>query len=548
VCVVKLDLIVALGTAWIEPEHHHPKLPNAANRNRGWLSSVPKLRTANRVLSSAYDRSIEDIGALRLHDPTGRLRPVIAAGAPWYMTLFGRDALISAYMALPIDPTLAIGVLEALAELQGTQVDLVTEEEPGRIMHETRYLGVDAPTLTGGSTYYGSADATPLFVVLLGELSRWGLGDDELRLLLPHADRALAWMQEFGDRDGDGYIEYETTSERGLANQGWKDSADGIRYHDGRVATAPLALCEVQAYAYAAYQARAAIAIRLGQRDVLIRYERLAADLKERFNRDFWLDHLGWYAVALGPDKEPVDSLTSNIGHCLWSGIVADEHAALVAQRLMSKQMWNGWGIRTLASDEQAYDPMSYHCGTVWPHDGALCAAGLKTYGFDAAALTVAKGLLAASEAWNGRLPELFCGLDRTDVETPVPFPTSCSPQAWSAATPFLLLRIMLGLEPDNVRGLTVNPIPGAIEDDLLLVGVRLVDRRFNVRIDDGAVTVRELPPERVGGRIDDTEAAVDVVSPLTGEGETGGALPPRHGRTWSWSAARRKLAQLRRH
>jgi hypothetical protein len=211
----------------------------------------------------------------------------------------------------------------------------------------------------------------------------------------------------------------------------------------------------------------------------------------------------------------------------------------------MSKQMWNGWGIRTLASDEQAYDPMSYHCGTVWPHDGALCAAGLKSYGFDAAALTVAKGLLAASEAWNGRLPELFCGLDRTDVETPVPFPTSCSPQAWSAATPFLLLRIMLGMEPDNVRGLTVNPIPGAIEDDLLLVGVRLVDRRFNVRIDDGAVTVRELPPERVGVRLDDPEAA--VVSPPTDGGETGGGPQPRHDRTWSWSAARRKLAQFRR-
>jgi glycogen debranching enzyme len=493
VCVVQLDLTVALGTSWIERRHHHPNLSNAVNRNHGWLLSVPKLRTADRKLSAAFDRSIEDIGALRLHDPTGRRRPVIAAGAPWYMTLFGRDALISAYMALPIDPTLAIGVLEALAELQGHQLDPVSEEQPGRIMHETRYLGVEAPTLTGGSTYYGSVDATPLFVVLLGELCRWGLGDDELRKLLPHADRALAWIEEYGDRDGDGYIEYQTTSERGLANQGWKDSPDGIRYHDGRVADAPLALCEVQAYAYAAYQARAAIAVRLGQADVVMRCQRLAEQLKARFNRDFWLDEHGWYAVALGPDKEPVDSLTSNIGHCLWSGIVAEEHAALVAERLMSPQMWNGWGIRTLAIDEQAYDPMSYHCGTVWPHDGALCAAGLKSYGFDADALIVANGLFAASEAWSGRLPELFCGLDRADVETPIPFPTSCSPQAWAAATPFLLLRIMLGLEPDDEHGLTVDPIPGAIEDDLLLVGVRHVDRRFDVRIDDGAVSVREL-------------------------------------------------------
>ncbi len=502
ICVIQLDLTVALGDSWIERRHHHPSQPHADYRQREWLSSVPRLRTVDRRLSAAFDRSIEDMAALRLHDPTGRRRPVIAAGAPWYMTLFGRDALISAYMALPIDPTLAIGVLEALAELQGDVVDLASEEEPGRIMHETRFLGVDAPTLTGGSTYYGSVDATPLFVVLLGELCRWGLDDEHLGRLLPHADRALAWMAEYGDRDGDGYIEYLRTSERGLSNQGWKDSADGIRYHDGTVAVAPLALCEVQGYAYAAYRARSAIAVRMGQPDVAERYQRLADDLKARFNRDFWLEELGWFAVALGPDKRPVDSLTSNIGHCLWSGIVDDMHAGQVAERLMSPQMWNGWGIRTLAADEPAFDPMSYHCGTVWPHDGALCAAGLRAYGFEADALIVANGLFAASEAWSGRLPELFCGLDRADVETPVPFPTSCSPQAWAAATPFLLLRILLGLEPDDEHGLVLAPIPGAIEDDLLLTGVRLVDRRFDVRIYDGVTSVRELQGAAPGNRV----------------------------------------------
>lgn len=498
-CVVQLDLTVALGSSWIERRHHHPNLPNAAARNRHWLASVPKLRTVDRKLSAAYDRSIADIGALRLHDPTGRHRPVIAAGAPWYMTLFGRDALISAYMALPIDPSLALGVLQALAELQGDSLDTLTEEEPGRIMHETRYLGVEAPTLTGGSTYYGSVDATPLFVVLLGELSRWGLLEEVLLELLPHADRALDWMRDYGDRDGDGYLEYCTTSERGLVNQGWKDSGDGIRYHDGRVAIAPLALCEVQGYAYAAYRARAAIAARLGRPDEETKYSRMAEDLKERFNRDFWLADRGWYAVALGPDKEPVDSLASNMGHCLWSGIVADEHAAAVAKRLMSPPMWSGWGIRTLASDETAYDPMSYHCGTVWPHDGALCAAGLRAYGFGAEALTVARGLFAASDAWNGRLPELFCGLDLVDVGTPVPFPTSCSPQAWAAATPFLLLRTMLGIEPDTELGLTIDPIPGAIEDDLFLLGVRRMDRRFDIRIDDGNARVVQWAEGREG-------------------------------------------------
>ncbi len=534
VCLLQLDLTVALGTSWIERKHHHPNLPNAARRNEGWLASVPKLRTADRMLSTAFDRSIADISALRLHDPTGQRRPVIAAGAPWYMTLFGRDALISAYMALPVDPTLAIGVLEALAELQGREVDEISEEEPGRIMHETRYLGIDAPTLTGGSTYYGSADATPLFVVLLGELSRWGLGDDDLRRLLPHADRALEWMEKFGDRDGDGYIEYQTTSERGLPNQGWKDSGDGIRYHDGRIAEAPLALCEVQAYAYAAYRARAAMATRLGQVEIAKRCLRLADELKTRFNRDFWLPEHGWYAVALGPDKLPVDSLTSNIGHCLWSGIIADEHAGEVAKQLLSPEMWNGWGIRTLASNEAAYDPMSYHCGTVWPHDGALCAAGLKAYGFDAEALVVAKGMFAASESWNGRLPELFSGLDRSDVDTPVPFPTSCSPQAWAAATPFLLLRIMLGLEPHDVDGLAVLPIPGAFEDDLLLAGVRLVDRRFNVRIRDGEANVREL-----------SDAATESEDGPAGTPPTIEAQPTR---VRPWTALRRRFGKLRRH
>jgi glycogen debranching enzyme len=543
--VIQLDLTVALGGSWIERRHHHPALRNAANRSEGWLSSVPRLRTADRKLSAAFDRSIEDIGALRLHDPSSRRRPVIAAGAPWYMTLFGRDALISAFMALPIDPTLAIGVLEALAELQGQKVDPMSEEEPGRIMHETRYLGVESPTLTGGSTYYGSVDATPLFVVLLGELSRWGLSEEALRELLPYADRAIEWMHAYGDRDGDGYIEYHKTSERGLSNQGWKDSADGIRYRDGRVAQAPLALCEVQGYAYAAYRARAAIAARLGEPDVVVQYEQLAEQLKTRFNRDFWLEEHGWYAIALGPDKEPVDSLTSNMGHCLWSGIVTDERAPIVVAKLMSPSMWNGWGIRTLANDERAYDPMSYHCGTVWPHDGALCAAGMKSYGFDAEALTVANGLLAASEAWNGRLPELFCGLDRTDVETPIPFPTSCSPQAWAAATPFLLLRIMLGLEPDHEHGLKVEPIPGAIEDDLLLAGIRLVDRRFNVRIDDGNVAVRELHVEGAPARPDD--AHVEVLKPVKAGEEMFGEPRPHQGRRWPWSVARRMLEQRRR-
>ena len=487
---VTLDLTVAIGGKWIARSDHHPSVSNAAARNRHWLSAAPRLRTLDRTLGSAYERSLLDIGALRLHDPSGRHRPVIAAGAPWYMALFGRDALLAGYMTLPVDPTLALGVLQALGELQGTEVDLATEEEPGRIMHETRQLDVISPTLTGGSTYYGSVDATPLYVIVLGELLRWGLPTEVLLDLLPHADRALEWMATYGDKDGDGYLEYLTTSPRGLANQGWKDSADGIRYGDGSIAQAPLALCEVQGYAYAAMRARADIATFLGDVDCHAHYTALADDLKMRFNRDYWLEDRGWYAVALGADGKPVDSLASNMGHCLWSGIVADEHAAQVAAQLMSPAMWTGWGVRTLANTETGYDPMSYHCGTVWPHDGALCAMGLRAYGFAEEALTISRGLLAASESWNGRLPELFCGLDRADVDTPVPFPTSCSPQAWSAATPFLLMRTMLGLEPTADGGMKIDPIAGAFDDELWFLGVRRLDGRFDIRIDDGRAEV----------------------------------------------------------
>ncbi len=246
----------------------------------------------------------------------------------------------------------------------------------------------------------------------------------------------------------------------------------------------------MQAYAYAAHRSRAAIARRLGDAAGATRHDDRAAEMYERFDREFWLPQAGWYAVGLGPDKQPIDSLTSNIGHCLWSGIVKPERAATVAQRLLTADMWTGWGIRTLSASDGGYDPMSYHCGTVWPHDTALAAAGLRRYGFDDAAWRVTTGLLDAAMAWGGRLPELFCGLDRAEVETPVPFPTSCSPQAWAAATPFLLLRTLLGLEPDGRDGLRVAPIAAAITDDLSLTGVPAFGRRFDVRIDDGSVQI----------------------------------------------------------
>jgi glycogen debranching enzyme len=460
-----------------------------------WIERAPVLDTDDPALARAYRRAVIDLASLRLFDPAGSRLPVVAAGAPWFMTLFGRDSLWTSLMALPVDPTLALGVLDALAELQGQDVDHRTEEEPGRIMHETRFEGANTLALEGGTIYYGSVDATPLFVVLLGELARWGLPEAELRRLLPHADRALAWIEDFGDRDGDGYVEYLRANPRGLSNQGWKDSWDAVRHRDGSVAAPPIALCEVQGYLYAAYCGRAAMAAALGQPERAARWERKADELRRAFNEDFWIDELGWFAMGLDRAKRPIGALASNMGHCLWSGIVDDDKAALVVDRLTGPAMWSGWGLRTMASDEVAFDPTSYHCGSVWPHDSAIAVAGIARYGHTEAALTILEGLLAAADHDDGRLPELFLGLDRHDVGIPVSYPTSCSPQAWSAASPLLLLRVLLGLDPDVPSGsVRVAPAVPAGMDRLVARGLRLWDGQVDVTYREGAAEVN-LPP-----------------------------------------------------
>lgn len=489
---------VALGGEWVDrslgPLTHSYSAPSQAE----WIEDAPTLDTDDTALARAYRRSLSDLAALRLFDPSGRRLPVVAAGAPWFMTLFGRDSLWTALMALPVDPTLALGVLDALAHLQGKDVNARTEEEPGRIMHETRFDGANTLALEGGTTYYGSVDATPLFVVLLGELARWGLAADELARLLPHADRALAWIEDFGDRDGDGYVEYLRANPRGLANQGWKDSWDALRRHDGALADAPIALSEVQGYVYAAYRARAGIAASAGDEVRAARWQRKADTLKRAFNRDFWLDDLGWFAMGLDRDKRPIDGLGSNMGHCLWSGIVDDEHAVATAERLGAPDLWTGWGIRTLAASEVAFDPTSYHCGSVWPHDTAIGIAGIAAAGRRDTTFRMVDGLLAAADRSEGRLPELFLGLARADVATPVPYPTSCSPQAWSAASPLLLLRVLLGLDPDVPAGVvrlapTLPPSTSTLE----VRGLRLWDGRFDVCCRGDQVDVSGLP----GGR-----------------------------------------------
>ena len=304
--------------------------------------------------------------------------------------------------------------------------------------------------LGGGNTYYGTIDATPLFVMLVAELARWTGLTPTVATLMPAVDRALDWIDRFGDRDGDGFLEYLRSDSSGLANQGWKDSWDGVRYGNGDIATGPIALCEVQGYVYAAYRGRAELArVRGEPAETSQRFDRLADELRQRFDEQFWLESEGWYAIGLDGTKNTIGSLTSNIGHLLWTGIVPDHRARRLADRLVDPSMFTGWGLRTLSADNPAFNPLSYHCGSVWPHDTALAIAGLYRYGFHEEASLIARGLLRASAQSGGRLPELFAGFSRDDLPIPVPYPASCSPQAWAAASPLLLARAMLGLEPD---------------------------------------------------------------------------------------------------
>ncbi|WP_436497953.1 amylo-alpha-1,6-glucosidase [Actinokineospora sp. HUAS TT18] len=464
-----------------------------------WAMAIPYLATGAADLVTTLRTSANDLGALQIHDPEHPQRRVVAAGAPWFMALFGRDSLLTSWMALPLDQRLALGTLQTLADHQGTKVDPVTEEEPGRILHEVRLGREAALHLGGGTAYYGTADATPLFVALLGELHRWGMSATDLADLLPAADRALRWIEEYGDRDGDLFVEYERATESGLRNQGWKDSFDGVNDAVGRLGVPPIALAEVQGYVYAAYRARARLATAVGADPT--GFDEKAERVKAAFNERFWLPDRGWYAIGLDADKRPLDALTSNLGHCLWTGIIDDDKAQAVADALTGPGLWTGFGIRTLSKDMGAYNPMSYHNGSVWPHDSAIAAAGLMRYGFVEQATQVAEGLFAAARHFGGRLPELFCGFDRAEFPIPVPYPTSCSPQAWAAAAPLSLVQTLLRFHPDLPAGVVeIDPalpprmLPMRIEDLPVAGGRVTIDVRADTWSLDGlpdGVTVR---------------------------------------------------------
>jgi len=440
-----------------------------------WIDSAPRLESDWESLETTYHRSLVDLAALRYSPAITPGKSLPAAGLPWFMTMFGRDSIFTSLQALPFTPELAATTLRVLGIWQGTRVDDFRDEDPGRILHEMRYGEMTAFEERPHSPYYGCADATPLYVVLLDEYERW-TGDTKLvRDLEFEARAALNWIDEYADLMGNGYISYQRRNEEtGLENQCWKDSWDSISYRDGALPGFPRATCELQGYAYDAKVRGARLAREIWKDPAYAdRLDKQAADLRRRFNRDFWVEDGGYFALALDADGKQVDALASNNGHLLWSGIVDKSKARAVARHLMGPRLFSGWGVRTLAVGEGRFNPIGYHVGTVWPFDNSFIAWGLRRYGFKPEAARIAKGILDAADFFDGRLPEAFGGYEQEATKYPVQYPTACSPQAWSTGTPLLLLRTMLGLEPignhlvvdpavpADIGTLTVLDIPG---------------------------------------------------------------------------------------
>jgi glycogen debranching enzyme len=498
-----LDVVVSSGSAEGAKDERPTRIRGQRRVRRDmerglrkWLQQAPRLESDWEPLEQIYRRCLTDLAALRFSTLTMPNRSLPAAGLPWFMTIFGRDSIFTSLQALPFVPELAATTLLALAERQGTRIDDFRDEDPGRILHEMRYGELTAFEERPHSPYYGNADATPLFVVLLDEYERW-TGDTKLVRHLEHAAlAALNWIDEYADLQDNGYVSYQRRNAKtGLENQCWKDSWDSISYRNGDLPGFPRATCELQGYAYDAKMRGARLA-RVVWRDPALadRLEKEAADLKRRFNRDFWVDDGEYFAVALDCDGRQVDSLTSNIGHLLWSGIVDKSKARAVARHLLGPRLFSGWGVRTMAEGEARYNPIGYHVGTVWPFDNSFIAWGLRRYGFKEEAACVVAGILEAAEVFKGRLPEAFGGYARTTTRYPVQYPTACSPQAWSTGAPLLLLRAGLGLEPQG-DNLIVDPALPTRIGNLELLDLpgrwKRMDAFGRGRVDTDRVTLR---------------------------------------------------------
>jgi glycogen debranching enzyme len=410
-----------------------------------WRTGMARVGSDNELLDRLIERSVADLRLL-LNDGPRPGEHYLAAGVPWFATLFGRDALIASYESIAFRPDLAVATLEVLAARQAVVDDPRTDAEPGKILHEVRTGEMARTGELPFACYYGSVDATPLWLILLGETHDW-TGDDALvERLWPNALAALNWIDRYGDLDGDGFVEYRRRAERGLINQGWKDSTDAIRDRNGRTAEPPTALAEVQGYVHDAKRRMSRLARHRGEPDLADRLDREADELRTRFNEAFWMKDGSRFAMALDRDKRPMDALASNMGQALWGGIVDPARASAVIGQLSGPALDSGWGVRTYAAGQPGYNPLGYHTGTVWPHDNALIVAGIKRYGFDLEASALAGRIFEAAQRFPDlRLPELYCGFDRREVGVPVPYPVACSPQAWSAAASLLLVRTMTG-------------------------------------------------------------------------------------------------------
>jgi len=451
-----------------------------------WLQTVVKIETSNEEFYRLFRQALEDMAALRLPiRGTTHMVFIPAAGLPWFVAPFGRDSLLVSLQNILIYPEFARGALDLLGSLQAKEDDAYRDAEPGKILHELRYGELAHFKLIPHTPYYGTADATPLYLITLHSAWR-ATGDNALlEQNLPTAEGCLAWIDQYGDRDGDGFQEYQTHSPVGYENMAWKDSGDSVMYPDGTLVKGPKALCELQGYVYNAWVRMAEVFDALGKPDRAAQLRAKAAALFVRFNDAFWDEELGFYAYALDGDKKKVLSVASNPGHCLWSGIVPPERAKRVVERLMAPDMWTGWGIRTLSADHKSFNPYNYQTGSVWPHDNAIIAMGCKFYGFGAEAARIAHDVsVAASHFLLNQLPELYTAPERMEANFPVQYIGANVPQAWAAGSVFMLTQALLGFLPDAPRGkLYVDPLLPPWLPDLtmrdLRIGANKLDLRF---------------------------------------------------------------------
>lgn len=447
-----------------------------------WRAQCARWKSNVTVFDDTVERAIDDLYALYLSADGGR---VISAGIPWYSTVFGRDSIITSLETLSLQPGIAVDTLRYLARRQGEREDPRTEEEPGKILHELRRGEMARSGEIPHVPYFGTVDATPLWIILLHETWRWTGNDGLVHELIPNLRRALSWIDDYGDRDGDGFVEYYCRAKDGLRNQGWKDSSDGVPFPDGRLPEAPIALVEVQGYVYDAKRRAAELLDRFGQPGEAEPLRIAAERLRRKIREDFWMEEMGTFALALDRDKRQVSTVASNAGHLLWNGVPTPEQATRLADTVLARDMFSGWGIRTLSSRHPVFNPMSYHNGSIWPHDNALIVLGLARYGMAARALPVVDVLQeSAAQIEFHRVPELYCGMRRASGMRPVLYPVSCSPQAWASGALFLMLQAVLGIFPEGPAGVLHirNPVLPAFLHELTITGLPAGRSRVSLR------------------------------------------------------------------